>query len=95
MRVGTRANEGVCAREDNENGFVRLSYTLRNVSPRASEPDRITGGLALLVVTAFVDMVRRNLENESENRDEVGTSGSRSNPVTHIRVNTSTLSLVS
>ena len=95
MRVGTRANEDVRPCEDSENGFVRSLYTLRNVSPRANEPDRVMGALMLLFEAWFLDMVRRNLANESENRDEVGTSGSRSNPEIHIRAKASTLSLIS
>lgn len=95
MRVGTRANEDVRACEDIENGSVKLSYNLLIVSPRANEPDRTTGALALLFGVEFVDMVRVNFENESEKRDEVGTSGSRSNPETHIRAKASTLLLVS
>lgn len=94
-RVGTRAKEGVRACEDSENGFFKLSYNLLIVSPRANEPDRIMGALTLPFEAEFVDMVRANLANESENRDDVGTSGSRSNPETHIRAKASTLLLIS
>jgi len=91
MRVGTRANEGVRACEDSENGFARLSKTLFIVNPRANEPDRTMGALTLPFEAEFVDMVRAKLENESENKDEVGTSGSRSNPEIHIRARASIL----
>ena len=95
MRVGTRANEGVRACEDSKNGCFKLSYNLLIVNPRANEPDRITEAFALPSRAECVDMVRANMENESENRDEVGTSGSRSNPETHIRAKASTLLLIS
>ena len=74
---------------------VRFSYNLLIVNPRANEPDCITEAFALPSRAECVDMVRANMENESKNRDEVGTSGSRSNPETHIRAKALMLLLIS
>ena len=63
---------------------VRLSYNLLIVNPHANELDCITEAFALLSRAECMDMVWANMENESKNRDEVGISGSRSNPKTHI-----------
>lgn len=53
------------------------------------------GALTLPFEAEFVDMVRANLENDSENKDEVGTSGSRRNPEIHIRAKASILLRIS
>lgn len=66
-----------------------LPTTLLNVYPRFNERDLPRGALTLLCGAEFVDMVRDNLENE--NRSDVDTSGSKTNPVRHIRPKASIL----
>lgn len=63
--------------------------------PRANEPDRVKGASTLLFEAEFVDIMRANLGNDSEEKDESGISGSRSKPEVHIRPKASILLRIS